>query len=72
MGSGGRSEPDDGAASETVPEEEQTTESKQYDGNVEAERTGEDDGRGNRSGGDSVEITLISNGGDLFKGRNRT
>ena len=61
VGSGGRSEPDDGAASETVPEEEQTTESKQYDGNVEAERTGEDDGRGNRSGGDSVEIPLISN-----------
>ena len=59
--SGGRSEPDDGAASETVPEEEQTTESKQYDGNVEAERTGEDDGRRDRSGGDSVEIPLISN-----------
>ena len=61
VGSGGRSEPDDGAASETVPEEEQTTESKQYDGNVEAERTGEDDGRRDRFGGDSVEIPLSSN-----------
>ena len=61
VGSGGRSESDDGAASETVPEEEQTTESKQYDGNVEAERTGEDDGRRDRFGGDSVEIPLSSN-----------
>ena len=64
VGSGGRSKPDDGAASESVPEEEQTTESKQYDGNVEAERTGEDDGRGNRSGGDRPEVSLNDNSYD--------
>ena len=62
--SGGRSEPDDGAASESVPEEEQTTESKQYDGNVEAERTGEDDGRGDRSGGNRPEVSLKDNSYD--------
>lgn len=62
--SGGRSEPDDGAASESVPEEEQTTESKQYDGDVEAERTGEDDGRRDRAGGDSLKIPLNDNEND--------
>lgn len=64
VGSGRGSKPDDGAASESVPEEEQTTESKQYDGNVEAERTGEDDGRGNRSSGDSPKIPLNDNEND--------
>ena len=64
VGSGGRSEPDDGAASESVSNKEQTTESKQYDGNVEVERTGEDDGRGNRSGGDRPEISLNDNSYD--------
>ena len=64
VGSGGRSEPDDGAASESVSNKEQTTESKQYDGNVEAERTGEDDGRGNRSGGDRPEVSLNDNSYD--------
>ena len=62
--SGGRSESDDGAASESVSNKEQTTESKQYDGNVEVERTGEDDGRGNRSGGDRPEISLNDNSYD--------
>ena len=62
--SGGRSEPDDGAASESVSNKEQTTESKQYDGNVEAERTGEDDGRRNRSGGDRPEVSLNDNSYD--------
>ena len=64
VGSGGRSEPDDGAASETVSNKEQTTESKQYDGNVEAERTGEDDGRGDSSGGDCPEVSLNDNSYD--------
>ena len=64
VGSGGRSESDDGAASESVSNKEQTTESKQYDGNVEVERTGEDDGRGNRSGGDRPEISLNDNSYD--------
>ena len=64
VGSGGRSEPDDGAASESVSNKEQTTESKQYDGNVEAERTGEDDGRRNRSGGDRPEVSLNDNSYD--------
>ena len=62
--SGGRSESDDGAASESVSNKEQTTESKQYDGNVEVERTGEDDGRGNRSGGDRPKVSLNDNSYD--------
>lgn len=57
-------EPDDGAASESVPEEEQTTESKQYDGNVEAERTGEDDGRRDSTRGDRPKIPLNDNEND--------
>ena len=68
-GSGGRGEPDDGAASETVSVEEQAGESQQHNGNVEAERTGEDDGRRDRSGGDHSEISL--NGSDYDEELNR-
>ena len=60
----GRGEPDDGTASEPVFVEEQTKESQQYNGNVETERTGEDDGRRNRSIGDRAEIPLKENGYD--------
>ena len=64
VGSRGRGEPDDGTASGPVFVEEQTKESQQYNGNVETERTGKDDGRRNRSIGDRAEIPLKENGYD--------
>ena len=58
VGSGRRSQPDDGTASERLSEKEQTTESKFHDGDVENPQSGKDDGGGNRTEGTGDEIPL--------------
>lgn len=57
-GSGGGSLSDDGSSGERLSEKEPTEESGVHDGDVAAQRTGEDAGGGNRDEGNRSEIPL--------------
>ena len=57
-GSGGRSIPDDGGASERLPEKEPAAESAVLNGDVEHPGTGEDAGGGSRHDGSGDEVPL--------------
>lgn len=58
--SGKRSEQDDGSTHASVSEKPQTTESIKHDGDVEDQRTGDDNGGRNRFKGDSSQVSLES------------
>ena len=57
-GSGRGSKSDAGSADDTVSEVAQTSESEQYHGDVETQRTGKDDGGRDRPHGDSLQVSL--------------